>query len=421
MNIQTDKYFARNATGVAFVEFFWGLGFPVIMESTFLQIFLKNMGASDVAIGMVPAILMIGMAVFPLFSSFLTRNLEHKRSMVIGLHMVSSVSTMAFGLFLFQVKDPALILPVFFISYIVFSLCIGLTFPVWLNFLVKIFSPEKNVQGLAIMFTTQNIAKIISSIFIIKTVETYSFSLISAAWVFLIAGILFLLGSLCFLLTVELPDTSPGLRLKGSFLNHIWTTIREITGNRNLVKYLIGDLDHYIVITVIAFYANYAIQYHGIQDYTAAGLFVCFIYIGAICANLLLGTFNLLSLKNKFLITKLINLVMLSVLIFAPGFSGFLFASFLLGVCRGIRGIIYSPMIKKFSRRNDATAYFAAVPLLTIIFASGFPLFFGHMLDRLAYMGQGAYQLMFGLCMICVMICFAAGHLTDFDPGPEKR
>ncbi len=28
----------------------------------------------------------------------------------------------------------------FFISYIIFSICIGLTAPVWLNFLVKIFS-----------------------------------------------------------------------------------------------------------------------------------------------------------------------------------------------------------------------------------------------------------------------------------------
>ncbi len=31
--------------GVATVELFWGLGFPVVLESTFLQLFLKSLGA----------------------------------------------------------------------------------------------------------------------------------------------------------------------------------------------------------------------------------------------------------------------------------------------------------------------------------------------------------------------------------------
>ena len=99
---------------------------------------------------------------------------------------------------------------------------------------------------------------------------------------------------------------------------------------------------------------------------------------------------------------------------------GFLLASLLLGFCRGTRGIIYSPAIKRFSNRQDATAYFAMAPLLTIAFGSGFPLFFGHMLDRLSYLGQGAYQLMFGGCIVCVLITLIFGFLTDFTPQPER-
>jgi MFS family permease len=420
MDAQKDKYFTRNATGVALVEFFWGLGFPVVMESTFLQIFLKNLGASDFLIGLVPAILMMGLAIFPLFSSYLTRNHGQTRSIVLGLHLVSSLSTLTFGLFLFWVRDPALILPVFFVSYVIFSLCIGLTFAVWLNFLVKIFSPEKSVQGLSIMYTAQNVAKIIASIFIIKVVEHFSFSLVSAAWIFLISGLLFLVGSLCFLLTRE--PMAPPLQTVGkeSFFNHTWTTFREMTGNKNLVTYLIGDLDHYVVLTVIAFYANYATQFFGIQDYTAAGLFVCFIYSGAILANVTLGTLNILSLKHKFISTKILNLGMLFLLIFHPGLVEFLLASLLLGFCRGTRGIIYSPAIKRFSNRQDATAYFAMAPLLTITFGSGFPLFFGHMLDRFSHLGQGSYQLMFGICILCVSLSLIFGFLTDFDPQPES-
>jgi hypothetical protein len=139
MDSLKDKYFKRNAGSVAIIEFFWGLGFPVVMESTFLQIFLKNMGASDFLIGLVPSILILGISIFPLISSYLTRNQESKKKIVLNLHLISSCVTLFFGIFLFFVKDASLILPAFFISYSIFSICIGLTFPVWLHFLVKIF------------------------------------------------------------------------------------------------------------------------------------------------------------------------------------------------------------------------------------------------------------------------------------------
>ncbi|MCD4719334.1 MAG: MFS transporter [Desulfobacula sp.] len=415
MDSLKDKYFKRNAASVAIVEFFWGLGFPVILESTFLQIFLKNNGASDFLIGLVPSILILGISIFPLLSSYLTRNHEIKKKIVLYLHVVSSCSTLFFGVFLFFVKDETLILPAFFISYVLFSLCIGLTFPVWLHFLVKIFSVKKSVQGLSIMYLAQNIAKVIASIFIIKIVEAFSFSLTSAAWIFLCAGCCFLIGSLCFIFTKELPSKEIQPFLKDSFFRHTKDTIVEMVQNKNLLKYLLGDLDNYVVLTVISFYANYATQYFGIENYTAAGLFVCFIYSGSILSNLLLGTLDYMSLKNKFLSTKLLSLVTLAVLIYFPTFIGFLFASFLMGFCRGTRGIIYSPCIKKFCKREDTTGYFAVAPLLTIIFGSGFPVFFGKMLDQFSYLGSASYKIMFSISFCIIIITLIFGYLTNFD------
>lgn len=399
------------------MEFFWGLGFPVIIESTFLQIFLKHLGASDFLIGLVPSILMMGISLFPLFSSYLTRNHERKRPLVLGLHVVSSFAILAFGAFLLFARDQALILPAFFMAYVIFSGCIGLTFPVWLNFLVKIFPPARSVKGLAIMYTAQNSSKIIASLFIIKVVASYAFSLASAAWIFLSAGLLLLSGSFCFLLTRELPAAEPLLPSGVSFRRHTWNGVTDIVRNKNMLKYLAGDMDHYIVLTIISFYANYATQYFGIPDYTAAGLFVCLIYLGAILANITLGTMNLLSFKQKFLSTKICTLIVLIVLTVAPCLPGFLLASLLMGFCRGTRSIIYSPAIKQFSTRLDATSHFATVPLLTLVFASGYPLFFGHMLERLDHLGASAYQIMFGVCGLCVAAFLVIGSFVDFSPS----
>ncbi len=415
MDTLKDRYFKQNAASIAIVEFFWGLGFPVILESTFLQIFLKNMGASDFLIGLVPSILILGISIFPLLSSYLTRNYEVKKKIVLNLHLVSSCATLFFGIFLFFAKDETIILPVFFVSYVIFSLCIGLTLPVWLHFLVKIFSVKKSVQGLSIMYLAQNIAKVIASIFIMKMVEAFSFSLYSAAWIFLGSGICFLIGSLCFIFTKELASEEIQPFLKNSFSAHTKETIIEMVKNKNLLKYLVGDLDNYVMLTVLSFYANYATQYFGIKDYTAAGLFVGFIYTGAILSNLFLGTLGYMSLKNKFLSTKILSLVTLLVLIYYPTFCGFLFASLLMGFCRGTRGLIYSPSIKRFCKRKDTTGYFAVAPLLTILFGSGFPVFFGKMLDHFSDMGSGAYKIMFVISFFLVIITLWFGYLTDFD------
>lgn len=411
-----DRVFRRNACGVALVEFFWGLGFPVIMESTFLQIFLKKVGASDFLIGMVPAIVIFGISIFPLFSAYLTRNQTHKKMIVLWLHAVSSLSVLAFGVYLFFVRDSALILPAFFLSYVIFSFCIGLTFPVWLNFLVKIFSEKKNVQGLSIMMIAQNAAKIISALFIMKIVDAYSLSVQSAAWIFFLAGCLFLCGSFCFLITREISSRRE-MPLLGneSFVSHTVATVGEMVKNRNLMLFLAGDIDNYVTMTAIAFYANYATQYFGVSAATASGLFVCFIYSGAIAANVILGTVNFLSLKSKFISTKILCLTMLLILVFWPALPGFLAASFLMGVCRGTRSIIYSPSIKRFGKREDVTGYFAVAPLLTGMFGSGFPVVFGKMLDHFAYLGSRAYGIMFAVSMGVVLVALAAAWATRFD------
>ena len=415
MDTEKHKFFTRNASSVAVVEFFWGLGFPVIMESTFLQIFLKKAGATDFMIGLVPAILIAGFSILPLVSSFLTRNNVSKKKTVLYLHLISSFATLGYGLFLFFIPDTALILPAFFISYIIFSACIGLTFPVWLHFLVKIFPENKSIKGLGIMYLAQNIAKLLSGIFILKVVEAYALSIESAAWIFFGSGVLFLIGSLFFVFTKEFSEEQPHSVMGTSFIHHTREIISEIIRNRNLVNYLIGDLDNYVIMTVISFYAVYATQFYGITDYTAAGLFVAFIYMGSILSNLVLGTFGLLTLKQKFLSTKIIGLFALSVLIFSPNITGFLAASLMMGFCRGTRNLIYSPCIKKFSGKEDTTGYFAAAPMVTIVFGAGFPAVFGKSLDWLSIMGSASYKLMFAISFIIIILTLIFGMQTEFE------
>lgn len=414
MNRQKDSYFKRNVFGVAIVEFFWGLGFPIVLESTFLQLFLKNLGASSFVIGFVPALFILGVSTFPIFSSYLSRNLRFKKPLVALLHVISGLSIVGFGLMLLVVRNSADVLPLFFFFYTIFSLCMGLTIPIWLNFLVRIFSTAKTVPGLGYMMLAQNVGKVVSSLFILKVVEKYSFSPISSAYVFIATGLLLSIGSLSFFLTKEIADPQHPERDNLSFLHHTRQSFAEILNNRPFLMFLAADLDFYLILTTLSFYANYATTYYGVRPSVAAGVFVACMYGGSITVNIFLGALNLLRLKQKFILAKVITLLMLVLLVFLPGTWSFFLISAMLGVVRAIRNMVYPPMVKKFSGTTDSTTYFALAPVLTLPIGTGFPLIFGKLLDTLSFMQQDAYKLLFSCAALVLVVTIYLSLKIDY-------
>jgi MFS family permease len=416
-----DRYYIRNVFGISAVEFLWGLGLPVVVESTFLQLFLKNMGASGFALGMIPFFFFIGTSIFALLSSYMTEGMVFKRRAVVILHLVSAVALLFFGGAMILIDRTEDILPLFFVCYAVFSVCIGMTLPVWLNYLVKILSEEKSTTGLAYMMIAQNSAKLISSLVILKVVERYAFAPLASALIFLVVGGLFIIGSLFFFMTREADEAGDAPPPRPSFFKYIRNTQRHMVRNRNFLVFLGSDLELYIVVTVISFYAAYATDFGGVRPAVAAGVFVGLIYTGAILSNVLLGTMGWFTLKHKAMASKIgsMGAVLLLAVWCTP--ASFYVASFLLGMARGTRMIVYAPAVKKLSGLSDATPYFAVAPLLTLPLAMGLPLACGHFLDRTAWMGGDAYRMMLGMIALLLAGTLFCAWRTDFSASPEIR
>jgi len=416
-----DRYYIRNVFGISAVEFLWGLGLPVVVESTFLQLFLKNMGASGLALGMIPFFFFIGTSIFALLSSYMTEGMVFKRRAVVILHLVSGMSLLIFGGLLAMLDRAASILPLFFVCYAIFSVCIGMTLPVWLNYLVKIFSEEKSTSGLAYMMIAQNVAKLISSLVILKVVAHYAFAPLASAVIFMVVGVLFVLGSLFFFLTREADETGHGPPPRPSFFNYIRNTKRHMIRNRNFLVFLGSDLELYIVVTVISFYAAYATDFGGVTPAVAAGVFVGLIYAGAILSNVLLGTMGWLTLKHKAMASKLCSMSAVLLLAVWCTPASFFIASFMLGAARGTRMIVYAPAVKKLSGLSDATPYFAVAPVLTLPLAMGLPLACGYFLDRTAWMAGDAYRMMLGMAVVLLAGTLFCAWRTDFSAAPGTR
>lgn len=411
-----DQYFKQNAFGISSVEFLWGLGLPVVIESTFLQLFLKSLGASSFVIGFIPAIFFVGCSVFGLLASYITSGMIFKRNAVIWLHVVSGVALLFFGCFLFLFgKIPAILL-VFFISYAVFSVCIGMTVPVWLNYAVNMFSAERTVMGFSYMMISQHVARLICSIFIVKWVEKYSFSSRASALIFIAVGVLFAASAVLFLFTREVArDGKNNDRGGRSLLRYTLDSVRAILKNRNFLYFLAGDMDYFVVVTAISFYANYATTYCGIKPAIAAGMFVGLLYLGAISCNILLGSMGYLSPRDKYIFSKIAAIAALLLIVVFREYWSFLLASFLFGACRGTRSIVFGPTVGRLSGLNDATSYFAVAPLLTLLFATGLPLAFGRFLDRFAWLEGDSYRIVFTVSVFLIAGTFFALMKVDFD------
>lgn len=409
--------FKRNTMGITLVEFFWGLSLPLVFESTFIQIFLRQMGASNFQIGLLPVLLSLGIPILALLSAYLTTHLKHKKLAVFAANTIASIPIFILGLALRYIRDDGMVLWAFFISYAVFAFSMGLLLPVWQNFLVKIFLEEDTLKALSIMHISQSITRIISGFILIRIVAVFDINQRTASILFMAAGTLMFIGSLFFLITRELPEKTDNI--KSLNLKVFFNTIIIVFHNKSFIFFLFNDICFFALLSIISFYAVYATEYCNIDPAYVSGLFIVLSVLGAILFQIIFGLFNVFDYKKKFYTEKLLGFLGIMILIFTPTLEGFLLASFILGASRAIRSIAYAPVIKKLSGARDATNYFAVASIVILPFSAGLPILNGRFLDHFAYLGGDSFRIMFAFMALLVFISFLFLQKVNFDISSE--
>ena len=98
-NTDLDRLFTRNTFVISLGEFLWGLGLPVILESTFIPVFLSTMGVSNSRIGLTGMIFSISIAVIPLFAAYMTARMPYKKGPTVWLQVIPSAAVMCLGIY----------------------------------------------------------------------------------------------------------------------------------------------------------------------------------------------------------------------------------------------------------------------------------------------------------------------------------
>lgn len=374
-----EKFYVLNVISISAVEFCWGLGLPLVIESTFLQLFLRNMGASNLLIGLIPTIFTFCLALLPQFSSYFTANLPKKQTAVVIVHLVPAILLFFIGVVVRGTGNDSSRIALFFVFYSLFAAGIGMVMPVWQNYIVKLFSPEKTVVALSVMLIGQSAAKLITSFVLAGVVTRFAFSPGASSVIFLIAGCILAGSSFFFYLGKE--KTTGMSAARQSLFRYIITSAKGVLGNRNFLLYQLSDMETYATVGIISFYAVYATEYCSVSPAVAAGGFLASQYAGGIIVNFTLGWIQRLSLKQKIFFYRCVAIAgIILILIFKSPFV-LLLASFFFGFARTGRHLLFPPAVKTLSGSDESTHYFAFAPLLMLPASSLIPLLNGSILD----------------------------------------
>jgi len=397
------------------------MGMPVLVESTFLQLFLRSLGASYFLIGLLPVFLGLSIPVFALFSAYLSSRTSDKRRSVILYHMAAAAPVGLFGLFLLLFSPETGVLQLFMGVYFLFSVGVGFTLPAWQNYLVSLFSRRDSLRALSVMYIVQSIAKIIGSFVVFRTVARFALSTHGAALVFTFAGLILSCGALLFLLTrdpgrsgysahdglygnADDSDTPEAPKASGSrdtkpppFAgpHDFVRRLREILSSRDFRIFIGSDFSYFAVIVALSFYGTYASEFGGLPEELVAGGFVAVSYGGGIAAQIVFGSLNLLSLRDKMVLSKLLAVAGVLLLIPAGGIIAFFTCAALLGAARALRMLIYAPAVKALAGSRDITPHIALISLAELPFSTGLPLLSGLFLDGFSHLQGDNYRLLF--------------------------
>lgn len=302
--------------------------------------------------------------------------------------------------------------------YFLFSIGVGFTLPAWQNYLVSLFSRRDSLRALSVMYIVQSISKIIGSFVVFHTVARFALSTHGAALMFTFAGLILSSGALLFLLTrdpgrsgysahagrygnADAPDDSDPLEAPKAFGSRDTTPppftgphdfvrrLREILSSWDFRIFIGSDFSYFAVIVAISFYGTYASEFGGLPEELVAGGFEAVSYGGGIAAQILFGSLNLLSLRDKMVLSKLLAVAGVLLLIPAWGIIAFFTCAALLGAARALRMLFYTPAVKALAGSRGITPHIALVSLVEL------PLLSGLFLDGFAYLQGDNYRLLF--------------------------
>jgi len=390
------------ALGLDLGLFLIGLSFA--SQSTILPAFAAHLGASNVIIGAIPALMTLGWNLPSLFAAGYTESLAHRLPFVLRYTIWERAPFLVLAAVAFFVARPA---PVLALSLVLVMLLVitsagGTLMPAWMDIVGRAVPVGLRGRFFAVSSLLGGLGGLIGSVLI---------AWVLARWpapggygvCFLISAVFMGLSYVALARVreprVEAAEAAPPL---GAYLRRAGRVLRA---DRNLAWYLLARGLTFVGMMASGFYTVYALRFYAAPDWTV-GVFTSALLAGQMAGNLVLGALadrsgHLVSLSVGVGALLLANLAALT----APSLGWFTLVFVLQGVLLAAANVSGLNVLLEFAPEPGARPTYVGLgtTLLTPV-SFGAPLLAGLMADLLGFRAVFATAALGALSSMMLML-----------------
>ncbi len=160
-------YLWHNLACTIVSEGLWGFGMGALGMTTVLAAFVTHLGASNMVVGLLPAVFVLGFSVLRVPGALMFRPLRARRVPFIVAHVppIMLQFAMAWVVTRYAESNPRLTLAWFFFLATVQSLIFGAVWSVWPHLLNRIFPPDRRGWAVGIMSAAMSIMAMLGGLY----------------------------------------------------------------------------------------------------------------------------------------------------------------------------------------------------------------------------------------------------------------
>ena len=341
----------RNVLGYAVPEVFWGFGWAITLDAPMVAAFGESAHAADDFVGTIWLLIGLALALPMLIAAWATQPLRRKRTVVLWGHVAGAVLMLllALALYVFDGQGDGVRRVVYAIGVTAFFLSIGFLVPPWLSLIGDLFAPSQRTRVLGVTFVFNRVGGFAGG--------AYARSALTSSgdpWVglFLLAGVLMLVGSLPYLWVGETQrEPRPRARLR-VYLAGLVVTLRT---NKNLRWFVGADLLGVSYFVLLAHFSTAGFE-AGLPE-SMAGTWTQFGALGFMIAAIVIAWKGDALLPRTWIALSLF-LGSAGALLVAWGGATWVYsaAAVACGLCLGARMACHASEVMRLTGTGDATA-----------------------------------------------------------------
>ena len=382
------EHHRRNLFFLALVEANWGLAFGLSSAHILLPVFLRELGATTLAISAVPMIVSVGHTLPQFLTPYFTAHLAEKKRSVILWHLAPPAAWLPVPLyFLFVRTEPPSSradIAVFLAFFAASTGFIGFVIPLWLNFVSRTTHAERWGETTGTLFSVQMLFASVGS-FLASFLLTHGLGFPkNYALCFLLTAFGMAVGAIFFLGVRETPHPRPpARRLFREYLRNFFQILHR---EPRLRRYLAARVCIQVYPALVTFYAVYAADSFGASGGDAArlsGVFLAAQMLACYAAGRLgdrVGHMPIILAGNAALLAGM------ATVFFATAMWHFYVASVLGGIFLATFIVSHINWLLRFAPEGEDKTLILSVPSVLLTPAMVIcPLFLGWLVDAVSY------------------------------------